>query len=185
MGGANSRNQEKGVMLQAWVREILKKGQIWNVFITICSTCFNTYAWMYFSFNHNLKVMKNTTYIENCFEFDAVTYILTSTENGTVAYITEKSRFAWRGVFYWASKSAILVEKRGEGFVWNHCAAHNKSVVEPSPPSLTRDLYNLEPSTQWATSWNHTITGLAYSPQKPMGSVETIHKNCCRSTRAS
>ena len=36
MGGANSRNQEKEVNLQAWVREILKMGQIWHVFITIC-----------------------------------------------------------------------------------------------------------------------------------------------------
>ena len=36
MGGANSRTQEKGVILQAWVREILKKGKIWHVFIAIC-----------------------------------------------------------------------------------------------------------------------------------------------------
>ena len=35
---------------------------------------------MYLSFNHNLKVMKNTTYIEKCNEFDAVTYILTITK---------------------------------------------------------------------------------------------------------
>ena len=35
MGGANSRNQEKGVILQAWVREILKKGKILHVFIII------------------------------------------------------------------------------------------------------------------------------------------------------
>ena len=36
MGGANSQNQEKGIILQAWVREILKKGKIWHAFITIC-----------------------------------------------------------------------------------------------------------------------------------------------------
>ena len=36
MGGANSRNQEKGAILQAWVREILKNGKILHVFITIC-----------------------------------------------------------------------------------------------------------------------------------------------------
>ena len=36
MGGANSRNQEKGVILQARVREILKKGKILHVIITIC-----------------------------------------------------------------------------------------------------------------------------------------------------
>ena len=36
MRGANSRKLEKGVILQAWVREILKKGRIWHVFITIC-----------------------------------------------------------------------------------------------------------------------------------------------------
>ena len=39
MGGANSRNQEKGVILQAWVREILKKGKIWHVFINIYLFC--------------------------------------------------------------------------------------------------------------------------------------------------
>ena len=32
------------------------------------------------SFKHNLEVMKNTTYIEKCLEFDAVAYILTSTK---------------------------------------------------------------------------------------------------------
>ena len=36
MGGANYRNQEKGVILQAWVSELLKKGKIVHVFITIC-----------------------------------------------------------------------------------------------------------------------------------------------------
>ena len=36
MGGANSRNQENGVILQAWVREILKRGKFLHVFITIC-----------------------------------------------------------------------------------------------------------------------------------------------------
>ena len=35
MGGANLRNQEKGVILQARVREILKKGKILHVSITI------------------------------------------------------------------------------------------------------------------------------------------------------
>ena len=46
---------------------------------------------MYLSFN---QVMKNTTYIEKCLEFDAVRYILTFTKKGTVAYIMKKSRFA-------------------------------------------------------------------------------------------
>ena len=36
MGGANLRNQEKGVILQAWEREILKKGKILHVFFTVC-----------------------------------------------------------------------------------------------------------------------------------------------------
>ena len=36
MGGANSRNQEKGFILQAWVSEILKKVTILHVVITIC-----------------------------------------------------------------------------------------------------------------------------------------------------
>ena len=51
---------------------------------------------------------------------------------------------------------------------------HNNSVVE------TRNWDNLEPSTQWATSRNHPVKELAYSPQTSVGSVETIHKNCFR-----
>ena len=35
MGSTNSRNHEKGVILQTWDREILKKGKIWHVFVTI------------------------------------------------------------------------------------------------------------------------------------------------------
>ena len=33
MAGANSRNQEKGVIFQAWVPEILKKGKISALFL--------------------------------------------------------------------------------------------------------------------------------------------------------
>ena len=87
MGGANSRNQEKGVILQAWVREILKKGTFcMNLLPFVCSECLNCYASMYLSFNHNLEVMKNTTYIEKCLEFDVVTYILIFTKR--VHYLT-------------------------------------------------------------------------------------------------
>ena len=36
MGGANSRNQEKGtIFFRAWVCEILKKGKILHVFSSI------------------------------------------------------------------------------------------------------------------------------------------------------
>ena len=56
--------------------------------------------------------MKNTTYIEKCLEFDAVTYVLTFPKSGTVAYNTKKNRILLKkGVFYWASKSVISVEK--------------------------------------------------------------------------
>ena len=48
---------------------------------------------IYLSFNHNIELMKNTTYIEKCLEFDAVTYILTFTKKGTLAYITKKISF--------------------------------------------------------------------------------------------
>ena len=41
----------------------------------------------------------------------------------------------------------------------------------------------MEPFTQWATSSNYAVKWLAYSPQTPMGSVETIHNNCCRKPR--
>ena len=66
---------------------------------------------MYLSFNHILEVMKNTTYIEKCLEFDVVTYILTFTKR--ILYLTlRKNRVLLKkGVFYWASKSAILLEK--------------------------------------------------------------------------
>ena len=81
---------------------------------SICSSCLNSYAQMYLRFYQNLEVMKNTTYKEKCLEFDAVTYIITFTKKGNVAYtyITKKNRvFLKKGVFYWASKSAISVEK--------------------------------------------------------------------------
>ena len=41
---------------------------------------------MYLSFNHILEVMENTTYIDKCFEFDVVTYILTFAKR--VLYLT-------------------------------------------------------------------------------------------------
>ena len=46
----------------------------------VCSACLNSYAEMYFSFNYDLEVMKNTTYIEKCLQFNAVTYIRTFTK---------------------------------------------------------------------------------------------------------
>ena len=95
MGGVNSRNQEKGVILQARVCEILKRVKFGMYLLPfVCSACLNSYTYMYLSFNYNLEVMKNTTYIEKCLEFDAVTYILTFTKKGTVAYIMTKSCFA-------------------------------------------------------------------------------------------
>ena len=65
---------------------------------------------MYLSFNHNSKVMKNTKYIEKYVEFDAVTYILTFTKKGNVAYITKKSRFAW--------KRGVLLGSKISDFGW-------------------------------------------------------------------
>ena len=45
MGGANSRNHAKGDILQAWVREILKKGKFCMYLIPfVCSECLNCYA---------------------------------------------------------------------------------------------------------------------------------------------
>ena len=47
MGGANSRNQEKWVNFQAWVHQILKKGNtciLHYLFPFICSVCLNCYA---------------------------------------------------------------------------------------------------------------------------------------------
>ena len=77
-----ARNQEKGVILQAWVREILKMGKLS----------------MYLSFNHDLKVMKNTTYIEKYIEFDVVTYILTLTSQCLLGL--EVSDFGLKRAFF-------------------------------------------------------------------------------------
>ena len=66
MGGANSRNQEKGVILQAWVREILEKGNILHAFITICLfrmfelLCMNAFElWSWFRSNEKYDIHKN------------------------------------------------------------------------------------------------------------------------------
>ena len=49
---------------------------------------------MYLGFYNNLEVMKNTTFIEKCLEFDAVTYILTFTKEYFSLYYETKSCFA-------------------------------------------------------------------------------------------
>ena len=103
---------KKGVFFQweARIREIKKKGafcrhepaKFWKR-VTFCmyllsfvrSACFNSYAQMYLSFNHNLKVMKNTTYIEKFIEFDAVTYIFTITK-GYFSLYHEKIAFCFK-----------------------------------------------------------------------------------------
>ena len=66
MGGANSRNQEKAVILQEWVREILKKGNILRAFITICLfrmfelLCINVIElWSWFRSNEKYDIHKN------------------------------------------------------------------------------------------------------------------------------
>ena len=64
---------------------------------------------MYLSFNRNLEVMKNTTYIEKCLEFDACTCILTFAKKGTVAYITKKKGYC--SLYY--EKKSRFAYKRG------------------------------------------------------------------------
>ena len=64
------------------------------------------------SFNHNLEVMKITTYIKKCHKFDAVTYILTFTKNGTVAYITKTNRVLLkRGCFIGPQNQRFRLKK--------------------------------------------------------------------------
>ena len=60
---------------------------------------------MYLSFNHILEVMKNTTYIEKCLEFDVFTYILTFTKGVLYPTLRKNRVLLEKGVFYWASKS--------------------------------------------------------------------------------
>ena len=46
---------------------------------------------MYLSFNHNLEVMKNTTYIENVFGLMQL-HIFSLSQKSTLAHITKKNR---------------------------------------------------------------------------------------------
>ena len=64
---------------------------------------------MYLSFNHNLKVMENTTHIEKCIEFDAVTYILTITK-GYFSLYDEKIAFCL--------KRGVLLSLKISDFDW-------------------------------------------------------------------
>ena len=63
---------------------------------------------MYLSFNNNLKVMKNMTYIEKCIEFDAVTYILTITKRYFSLY-DEKIAFCFK-------KKGCFIEPQSQRF---------------------------------------------------------------------
>ena len=57
---------------------------------------------MHLSCNHNLEVMKNTSYIEKCLESDAVTYILIFTKKAKKSLFPEKIKLAIsveKGVF--------------------------------------------------------------------------------------
>ena len=65
---------------------------------------------MHFSFNDALEVMKNTTYIEKCIEFDTV--ILTFTKNVLyLIYIPTRTAFCLKRVVLLGLKSTISVEK--------------------------------------------------------------------------
>ena len=73
---------------------------------------------MYFSFNHNLEEMKNTTCIEKCPEFDTVTYILTFTEKVLRLY-NEKNAFCLKMGVLLGLKINDLGRKMGCFFVQN------------------------------------------------------------------
>ena len=65
---------------------------------------------MYLTFNHTLEVMKNMTYIEkmSLFSYNYSHFH----KKGTLSCITNKNAFCFKKrVFYWASISAITVEK--------------------------------------------------------------------------
>ena len=55
---------------------------------------------MHLSFIHNLEAMKYTPYIEKCFEFDAVTYILTFTKR---YFSLHHEKFA-----FWFKKGCLI-----------------------------------------------------------------------------
>ena len=103
VGGTNSRNQEKGVIFFRQESTKLLRRVKFCMYLSpfVCSACLIFYAQIYSSFNTTLEVMKNTTYIGKCFQFETV--ILTFTKR--VLYLTlRKNAFCLKGVFYWASK---------------------------------------------------------------------------------
>ena len=53
---------------------------------------------MYLRFNHDLEVMKNTTYIEKCLEFDAIIYIIIFTKMYCSLYYDKIAFCLRRGV---------------------------------------------------------------------------------------
>ena len=65
----------------------------------VCSACLNSYASMHLSFNHNLEVMKNTTYLKNVLSLIQLHIFSLSQKGYFSLYYKKKSRFAWkRGV---------------------------------------------------------------------------------------
>ena len=61
------------------------------------------------SLSHTLEVMKNTTYIEKSPEFEKLSSL---SQQRYFTLYNEKTSFALKkGVFHWASKSAISIEK--------------------------------------------------------------------------
>ena len=64
---SNWRNQEQEVILQEWVREILKKGKILHAFISICLfRMFELLCIDVFELYPCIKCNENTTNIEKC-----------------------------------------------------------------------------------------------------------------------
>ena len=82
------------------------------------SVCLNSYAQMYLSFNHHLKVVKYTTYIEKCIELDAVTYILTITK-GYFSLCYEKIVFCL--------KRGVLLSLKISDFGWKRTFLSSKN----------------------------------------------------------
>ena len=108
---------KKGAFFQweARIREIKKKGSFSAMSLRLnfaCSIClFNMFELLcitvYIRSNE-----KNTTYIENVLSLKQL-FLLS--QKGTLSYITKNKKrvLLKKGMFYWASKSAISVEKEG------------------------------------------------------------------------
>ena len=95
-----------------------------------------------------LDARKNTTYIEKCHEFGAVSYILNFTKKRTLAYTTKQSRISLKkGVFCGASMCM-----QHTGLVMSACGNHIFVHLQPQRLSMAAVLAREEQNQRTKSS---------------------------------